>query len=74
MGGHQSKTNTHHNNLYDFDCGSTIGQVGKGMVCDCGLFICYQYIHKIELMYINNQVLLESVPKYLDQMVIAMRG
>mmetsp|Transcript_13931 Transcript_13931/g.29238 ORF Transcript_13931/g.29238 Transcript_13931/m.29238 type:complete len:105 (+) Transcript_13931:544-858(+) len=62
LGGHQSKTNTHNNNLYGFDCGSTIDQEGMGMVCNCGLFICYQCLRKIELMVINNQVMLDLCP------------
>ena len=44
------------------------------MVCNCGLFICYQCLHKIELMVINNRNLSQSVPQYLDQMFIALRG
>jgi len=74
LGGFQSKTNTHNNNLNSFDCGSTIDQEGMGMVCDCGLFICYQCLRKIELMVMNNQVLLQSVPEYLIWLFIAMQG
>ena len=75
LGGNHSKTNTHHNNLYEFDCGSTIEQVGTGtMVCNCGLVICYQCLRKIEQIYINNRVMLDLVPEYLNQIFIAMRG
>ena len=72
LGGQHSKTNTHHNNLYDFDCGSTIEQVGTGMVCNCGLYICYQCLRKIEKMY-ETTVMSDPVPEYLNGMFSAMR-
>lgn len=62
LGGFQSKTNTHNNNLNSFDCGSTIDQPETGIVCDCGLFMCYQYIQKIKIMVMDNLVLSLTVP------------
>ena len=50
LGGRHSKTHTNNNNMYDFDFGSTVTEEGSGMVCGCGLFVCYQCIRKIELM------------------------
>ena len=46
LGGYRSKTDTHHNNFNDFDCGFNVDQPGSGIVCDCGLSMCYQCIHK----------------------------
>ena len=74
LGGRHSKTHTNNNNLYGFDCGSTVEEEGAGMLCDCGLFICYQCLRKIELMVKNNQVVFQKVPDYLDLMFHAMRG
>ena len=65
LGGYRSKTDTHHNNFNDFDCGFNVDQPGTGIVCDCGLFMCYQCIHKIELMVKENLVLSQNVPDYL---------
>ena len=48
LGGYRLKTNTNHNNFNNFDCGFNVDQPGTGIVCDCGLFMCYQCIHKIK--------------------------
>ena len=73
LGGYQSKTNSHHNNFNTFDCGINVGQPGRGIVCDCGTFTCYQCLRKIEIMVTEDQVLSLTVPEYLNQMFQGMK-
>ena len=74
LGGYQSKTNSHQNNFYTFDCGFNADHTGTGFVCDCGLFTCYQCLRKIELMVTENVVLSQSIPEYLKEMFQAIKG
>jgi len=36
--------------------------------------MCYKCLHKIEIMVMNNRVLSQTVPGYLNQMFLAVKG
>eukprot|EP00534_Pseudo-nitzschia_fraudulenta_P016259 CAMPEP_0201252128 /NCGR_PEP_ID=MMETSP0852-20130820/66745_1 /ASSEMBLY_ACC=CAM_ASM_000632 /TAXON_ID=183588 /ORGANISM="Pseudo-nitzschia fraudulenta, Strain WWA7" /LENGTH=314 /DNA_ID=CAMNT_0047551813 /DNA_START=1078 /DNA_END=2020 /DNA_ORIENTATION=- len=68
LGGTQSKTDTHQKNLNYFDCGS-ICRVHPGVVCTCGLFMCYKYLEKIKVFLTDHNC---RIPLYLMTVFCAM--